>query len=268
MSRSEAMILFYVSVVITIFFAENCKTFNITNNDTESAPTIHIIEAWLRIPVRNIPYVNVMLRVQNHKQDAENPYIQWFLKQSLVPYTLSSYDSMNSSYIKSIHLRSTPDRGSYVIVTDMQKLRVTVSNYAQRSGTFFFVLTNRTEWLELRNICHDLWTNFRIVQNFILNSSGVFIYDPFAKNERGYYGQIIKYTGEYSLERTLFHNMRGYPLRAQIFQSVYSRPILNPVTNNIEYVHGLDGKVAEMLEKHMNFSMRLLEPDPDYFGYV
>ncbi|XP_005179337.2 uncharacterized protein LOC101887440 [Musca domestica] len=155
----------------------------------------------------------------------------------------------------------------YVIVTSFKDFEQTSLYFAKHAGIYFFVILDEFRLRELREICHMLWTKHQIFKSFLLTNRGVLIFDPFVWNNRtGKYGKIIQYTGEKSLERTIFYNMRGYPLRVQQFRSVYSKPMLNPITKKLQHVYGVDGRVSDVLQESLNFTRVLLDPDPHYFG--
>ncbi|XP_073819961.1 uncharacterized protein [Musca autumnalis] len=228
------------------------------------------LNKWLNKPIKDIPYLHVMLRGEDFaKEDVDNIYIEWFLKQTQISFTLNTYkiNDTSTSYGHEIKKPTENSVVHYVIVTNFKDLHQTSLYFAHHAGIYFFIILDEFEMHLLREISHMLWTKYQIFKMFFLTNSGVFVYDVFAWNsENGEYGTIIPYTGEKSLERTLFHNMRGYPLRVQLFRSVYSKPMLDPITNKVAYVYGVDGRVSEVLQQHLNFTMDLLDPDPDYFG--
>lgn len=82
------------------------------------------------------------------------------------------------------------------------------------------------------------------------------------------FGHLVHYLGGESIPRLLFHDMHGYPLRVQIFKSVYARPVLDPDTGLMSRIYGVDWQVAQTLRDCLNFTMQLQEPDKNYFGYV
>lgn len=221
------------------------------------------IESWLTKPLKDVSHLHLMLRSNNYLNDVENPYTRWFLQQTLVPITINDYTLLDE---KLNAMGTNRNRQNYIIVTSMQRLRVTARQFGQRAGVFFFIVNDAIDPKELRDIFYSGWKKYQVFKNFILTEMGVLIYDPFAIDEFGNYGKMIKYTGEKSLERTIFYNMRGYPLRVQIFKSVYAKPEIDPITKKVKFIYGVDGRVADLLQEHMNFTMDLQEPDPDYFG--
>lgn len=257
----------FIQFFVLIVLAQNSKAFPskiislLTPNNTE-IPT-NLIESWLTKPLKYVSYLQLMLRSNNYTNDVENAYTQWFLQQTHVPISLSDFELLD---VKIDDMEANTNRENYVIVTSMQNLRLTVRQFAQKAGVFFFIVNGAIDLKELHDIFHIGWQKYQIFKNFMLTDMGVWIYDPFAIDEFGSYGKVIKYTGEKSIERTIFNDMRGYPLRVQIFKSVYSKPEIDPITKKVKYVYGVDGRVADLLQEHMNFTMDLQDPDPDYFG--
>ncbi|XP_013097433.2 uncharacterized protein LOC106080562 [Stomoxys calcitrans] len=263
------MSLLYVKslVLVLILFPIKCKSFknDILKSEGNGEISQYQIEAWLKKPIEHIPYLHLMLRSSLYHHDVENPYTKWFLQQTFIPLILSIYE-IRSNETPIGQMSEEPN--NYIIMSSMKDLRQTSLHFAQRSGIYFFIIDedDEVDIQYLRNTCHDLWINFQIYKNLLLTKSGIFTYDPFAINDNGVYGKIIRYTGEESMERTIFFNMRGYPLRVQIFRSVYSKPMLDEVTKKVKYVYGVDGRVADVLQERLNFTMNFLDPDPDYFG--
>lgn len=270
--NSHKMFYGYHLLLLSYFFCVyKCTTTFIQSEDRAEIPE-QLIETWLKIPIHDIPYIHLMLRSSKYREDVENAYIQWFLKQTLIPFTLNTYDEIddikNPDTEEAISTRTSKDRNNYVIVSNSYELRSTAEYFVLPSGIYFFVITNDADLQELQDVCHALWLDLQVFKVFLLTQNGVLIYDPFDANTRGEYGNIIPYVGAQTIERTLFYNMRGYPLRVQLFKSVYSKPVLDPITKKVDYVYGVDGRVAEVLQDRMNFTMIYLDPDPDYFGYV
>ncbi|XP_023308781.2 uncharacterized protein LOC111690517 [Lucilia cuprina] len=221
------------------------------------------IESWLRKPLLNVKHLHLKLRSNHYHQDVENSYTQWFLQQTLVPITICKYELIEN---KTNAITTDYSRHNYVIATSMTDLRLTARQFGKRAGIFFFIVNGVIDFKELHNIFYLGWKRLYIFKSFVLTDKGVLMYDPFALDEYGNYGKVIQYTGKETIERTIFYNMRGYPLRVQLFKSVYSKPIVNPITNKVESLYGVDGKVANLLQKYMNFTMNLQSPDRNYFG--
>lgn len=230
---------------------EKTTTHNITSES---------IEKWLNEPLKDIPDLHIKIRSTHYSQDMHNAYIHWLLRQNKIPIKLSTFEPMPYGSVM-----PEPNRDNYAIVANMSSLRATVRQFIQRAGNFFFIVNDEINFKELFQIFNVMWKDYLIFKNFLLTEKGIFIYDPFATNRQGEYGRIVEYTGELSMERLLFYDMRGYPLRVQLFRSAYSRPIWDPHTKKLR-VEGVDGRVASLLQKQMNFTMKLQKPDPNYFG--
>lgn len=219
-----------------------------------------VIDSWLIKALHDIETVDLNVRSSSYQEDALNSYTKWFLKQTYAPITVSVYDLKNNEAAKSSH------RMNFAIVTSMKDLRNAARQFQGRGAAYFFIIAGDVDLKELHSFCNSWWNQFHLLNNFMLTNSGVLVYDPFALQKSGDYGKVMEYTGQETLERTVFYNMRGYPLRVQLFKSVYSRPVVDPITKTVKYVHGVDGQVAYLLQKLMNFTMELQFPDPNYFG--
>ena len=226
------------------------------------------IGSLLKKPLKDLPHLDIQLRLHNFDRDIHNLYIQWFLtQQSKLPITISTYEYKELSISNRSHHKSNmTTRNNYVIVTDMDNIWISVHQFIQSAGVLFFIIEERLDLIILRDIFNYMWIHFLIYKNILLTKNGVYIYDPFKLNTFGEYGEVIPYNGAFSIERTVFRNLRGYPIRVQMFQSVFSQPVIDVETNNITNVKGVDGKVAYLMENQLNFTMMLQEPDPNYFG--
>lgn len=245
----------------------HCKAINLNNNlliqTTREDLPMSLIENWLTKPLSSVKHLHLKLRSNSYRQDADNAYTQWFLNQMYVPITISEYKLViNKTYVAT----NDHNRKNFVIVTSMTRLRYTARQFGQKAGIFFFIVNGIIDFEELRNIFHLGWKRLQMFENFLLTDNGVLIYDPFALDQSGIYGKIIKYTGKESMERTIFYNMRGYPLRVQMFKSVYSEIEIDSIAKTVKRVYGVDGRVANLLQEHMNFTMNLQYPDQNYFG--
>lgn len=187
------------------------------------------------------------------------------MKQTKLPITLSTYEQLNLS-APLMDPKADNNRDNYVIVTIMDNLRVAARQFVQRAGVFFFIVIGEPDIEEMRDIFNIMWHRYLVFRNFLLTMDGVLIYDPFALNDYNIYGKIVQYRGENSLERVIFSNMRGYPLRVQIFESVFAHLEFDAETKGVKRANGVDGRVAHLMEEYLNFTLILQDPDPNYFG--
>lgn len=124
-------------------------------------------------------------------------------------------------------------------------------------GTYINIIIDAIDKIHLEKYSMKIWSQKRILKLYYLTKFGLFYFNPFSKKlyslENSDYNKILK-------------NLFGFPLRNQMFRSVYSVPVFSENTGKIENIIGPDGKVAKELAKRMNFTMILKEPNQDFFG--
>lgn len=238
---------------------------NATNNDLS---WMEIGEELHRYTSR-IPSLNMLLRAKHSESEAANPYVKWFLRNSLLPVMITTYDTYQINKTESLATFHMEDE-SFVIATDFQQLHDLAHRFVHRATMFFFVVSDTQfpkDGSQLRNVFQSLWIKCRTFKTFLLTFEGIFYFNPFDYDAtRQEYGKIIRSNSTETLESALFRDMQGYPLRTQIFKSVYARPFIKQSNPSIKDVYGVDGRVAELLQKRLNFTMVLQQPDPNYFG--
>lgn len=243
------------------------------------------LDVLLAEPLRSIPFLHVLLRQgEQLQEDARNGNVMWFMQLTDVPHTMHSYDEQRPLELDS-NLMDLDSRGSLVLVISLSQLISgggAVSS-AGRAGVYFYIVPDvvdslsREQQLQMEQSCRQLWTQHRIFNRYIITAGEVWIYDPFAHSEQGEwdgnvngyeeaFGLLVPYAGGEPLHTLLFHDMRGYPLRIQIFKSVYARPQLDPKTGLLRSITGVDWEVALLIAKRLNFTMLLQQPDKNYFG--
>ncbi|KAI8034878.1 hypothetical protein M5D96_012394 [Drosophila gunungcola] len=233
----------------------------------EKPSNLSQLNGLLAEPIRDLPQLNLGLRMGKENQDEANPYVQWFLHQSQKPLSIHTYE-------ESQDWRDDPfGRDNLVLVMSLGQL---ISNRGaaapnQKAGVFFYILADQVEdlsseeQLDLEASCRQLWMLHKIYNRFFLTNKGIWIYDPFKRRDSAF-GRLVRYLGSESLEKLLFHDMDGYPMRIQMFKSVYTRPEIDKSTGLLTRVTGVDFLVAQMLQERLNFTMLLQQPDKNYFG--
>lgn len=246
----------------------NDKQFNLLKELPGHSNTMFgSISSLLKKPLRDLAHLDLQLRLQNFDKDIQNLYVQWFLtQQTQLPITINTYEYKQLSVSDRSNNKNVTTRKNYVIVTDMENIWISVQQFVQSAGALFVVIEEQVDMDAIRDICNHVWIRFLIYKNILLTENGVYIYDPFQVNAFGEYGDVVRYNGVLSIERMLFRNLRGYPLRVQMFDSVFSQPVIDKATNKVINVERVDGKVAYLMEKQLNFTMMLQDPDPNYFG--
>ncbi|KAH8421294.1 hypothetical protein KR009_000365 [Drosophila setifemur] len=225
------------------------------------------MDELLAEPIRDLPQLELWLRGSKQHQDEANPYVQWFLHRSGTPLHILTYEENHD------WLEDPFGRDNLVVVMSLSQL---ISNRgvaapSQRAGVFFYILEDQTqdltdeEQIQLENSCRQLWMLHKIYNRFVLSKDSLWIYDPF-KHRDSVFGRLVRYFGEETLNKLLFHDMAGYPMRIQMFKSVYTRPEMDPSTGQLLGVTGPDFLVAQMLSNRLNFTMHLQQPDKNYFG--
>lgn len=211
-----------------------------------------ITRTTIRKSLRRIPDITIQL---GSILDVDNDYIQFFLHQKTCPVTVSVYEITDSTDVD--------QRRNYVVSCSMDNLRVVSNKFAKKSGLFFFVILDAFHKNTFTDIFRDLWRRRAVFKIYLLTVVGIFIYDPFTYDKTGNFGKIVNIQKR-NLS-TIFKDMNGYPMRVQIFRSVYSKVVLDE-SNHVKYVEGADAKVAYLLSEIMNYSMILQDPDPELFG--
>ncbi|XP_011192951.3 uncharacterized protein LOC105218819 [Zeugodacus cucurbitae] len=242
----------------------------ISNTITNTDMNLAEIGEELHRYTLHIPYLKVLLRAKHLERDDANPYVRWFLRHSSLPVIVNAYDELELSNGTESSASVGSDRDSFVIMTDSEQIHMVAQRFVQRAGLFFFILSDAqlpTDGIKLYHAFNTLWIKYRAFKNFLLTVEGIFYFNPFDYSDvQQSYGKFVRYKHKESLDTALFRDMRGYPLRVQIFKSVYARPNFNLSNPSIKEVYGVDGRVAELLQQRMNFTMVLQEPDPNYFG--
>lgn len=211
-----------------------------------------ITRSTIRRSIRRIPDINIQLV---SKSNAENNYIKFFLYQKTTPISISYYKIEDSTKIY--------NRENYVVACNMDNLKAVANKFAKRAGLFFFVILDAIDREAFTNIFRELWRRDYVFRIYLLTVIGIFLFDPFSHDQFGNYGQIVNV--EARNLTTIFQDMNGYPLRIQIFRSVYSKVFLDS-DNNVLKATGADSKVAYLLAEKMNYTMNLQLPEPDVFG--
>ena len=249
------------------------------------------LELLLAEPLRSIPFVHVLLRDgQLLQEDASNEHARWFMQLTDVPHIMHTYDEHQPLEMAS-GLVDPDVRDSFALVISVAQLISSsgAASSADRAGVYFYIVADivdslsRAQRLALEQSCRRLWTQHRVFNRYIIVEADIWIYDPFARsdqpewspsyNEQGNvnayddaFGRLVPYLGGEPLSIQLFHDMHGYPLRVQIFKSVYARPEVDERTGLLSSITGVDWQVAQMISELLNFTMLLQQPDKNYFG--
>ncbi|KAL5277198.1 hypothetical protein ACFFRR_002428 [Megaselia abdita] len=236
--------------IVVCFTIIGCKSYEL--GDEYLFRFGDITRKTIRRSIRSIPDITIQLGSPLH---AENDYVKFFLHQQTCSVTISTYEIRDST--------DTENREHYVVTCSMDNLKVVANKFARKAGLFFFVITDAITREDFTEIFRDLWRRQGVFRVYLLTVVGIFLYDPFFYDNNGNYGQIVDI--EKRNLTTIFKDMNGYPLRVQIFRSVYSK-IEFDESKRVKRAVGADAKVAYLLAEKMNYTMILQQPEPDLFG--
>ncbi|KAL5277201.1 hypothetical protein ACFFRR_002430 [Megaselia abdita] len=191
--------------------------------------------------LRFLPHIQIVPTNLEYSTD----FLKFFLKeQKVVPLFIG-----NQSYSENKIFTSKFD-DSQESVTKFVELQ---------SATYIHIIEDAIDRSSLEKYSRNIWDKKRITNLYFLTKIGLFSYNPFKNN-----GQL--YSVMESDEKNIYQNLHGFPIRVQMFRSVYAVPVFNK-TGSIRKVMGPDGKVAQTLKERMNFTMLFNEPNKDFFGY-
>lgn len=146
-----------------------------------------------------------------------------------------------------------------IITSTFNDLPENLAKYLELQGaTYIYIIDDAIDKRSLEDYSRKVWDEKRIKSLFFLTKVGLFSYNPFEDN-----GKLYSLTETNPLKT--YENLNGFPIRVQMFRSVYSIPLLNE-TGSIRKVLGPDGHVAQSLKEKMNFTMIFNEPNKDFFG--
>ncbi|XP_016961377.1 uncharacterized protein LOC108032066 [Drosophila biarmipes] len=233
----------------------------------EQSRNLSQLDGLLAEPTRDLPQLELWLRAGETHEDEQNPYVQWFLHREEMPLSILTYEE-NEDW-----LGDPFGRKNLVLVMSLAQLMANRGAAApnQKAGVFFYILADQLEDLSLEeqlgleDSCRKLWMLHKIYNRFFLTPHGIWIYDPF-KRRGAAFGRLVRYLGSEPLDKLIFHDMAGYPMRIQMFRSVYTHPEFDEQTGLLTSVSGVDFLVAQMLREQLNFTMLLQQPEKNYFG--
>lgn len=142
----------------------------------------------------------------------------------------------------------------FIIHTNATFFKKKLLNYTKSTGTFLFVLETDLD-LNLHESLMTNWhqnTGLRVI--LLINNQTYFL-DPFEiDNRTGIHGTLQTNMKRFRLKVPL--NFNKYPLRVEIFNSVYSDEILSENNTVIGY-KGPDMYIAQLITKQLNFSSKI-----------
>ncbi|CAO1388259.1 unnamed protein product [Diamesa serratosioi] len=139
--------------------------------------------------------------------------------------------------------------------------------YTKSIGTFLFVLENDLDLnLNLHDILMTNWEQNKGLQVILFINNQTYFLDPFEiDHQTGIHGKLQTNMKHFRMK--VPRNFNKYPLRVEIFNSVYSDEILSANASVIGY-RGPDVDIAHIITNQLNFTMQRVDNDGFNFGFV
>lgn len=142
----------------------------------------------------------------------------------------------------------------FIIHSNATTLQKKLFKYTKSIGTFFFILENDVD-LNLHDILMTNWNQNKGLRVIILINNQTYFLDPFEIDTiTGIHGKLQTNMKDLLLE--VPRNFNKYPLRVEIFNSVYSDQILS-VNNSVIGYYGPDVDIAHIIINQLNFSSKI-----------
>lgn len=124
----------------------------------------------------------------------------------------------------------------------------------RRNGYYLVLLVDARDEEEIVSWLRHMWTTIGSVTVMTVFRDHLWTFQPF-KKVNGSYGRIEKFNKDNPIykRQLIMRNLHGYPLRLELFESGYYRPIRNSRTIQQTFV-GPDKETIDVLERKMNFT--------------
>lgn len=141
----------------------------------------------------------------------------------------------------------------FIFHTNATLFQKKLSRYTKSIGTFLFVLEADLD-LNIHEILLENWHQNTGLQVILLINNQTYFLDPFEIDERtGVHGKLQTNMKYFRLK--VPRNFNKYPLRVEIFNSVYSDEILS-INNTVIGYKGPDVDIARIITNQLNFSSK------------
>ncbi|XP_053678145.1 uncharacterized protein LOC128728542 [Anopheles nili] len=153
-------------------------------------------------------------------------------------------------------------QGGYVIYGDMTILTKS-SCLFDPAGTYLLAThstepVERTQLLELLQL---VWFERGAFRVYVRIRDAVYTYDPFQRTTSAEYGVLVELESWTPFPRVPSADFAGYPLRIEVFRSVYS----NPIDDGPLY-HGADVTARDVFSRALNVTVLHVPADRHLFG--
>lgn len=209
--------------------------------------------------------------------DFNNPLVMLLLRQQSCPVRLFLAGNVTEEEEKEqeeedqqlqLQRESSFQRYELHIYEQVHHLQQHQDKFADSGGFYILLLEGSSldeqnveqEQLLLLQFMESIWLRHGHTRIYYVQQQlgQVLLYNPFIK--------LIVQVEDAQCYRRIFANLYGYPLRAYIFDSVYSTFIGNGDTRQAISASGPDAMAAEAVASQLNFSLNYIWPDDEFFG--
>lgn len=198
--------------------------------------------------------------------DYDNPLVKLLLRQQSCPLRIFLEENMPQVRIQkeeeAEQQQQQFQRYKLFIYEHVQQLQQQAEQFPDSGGFYILLLEKSTldEHEQLLQFMESLWQQHGHARiYYVPQQSGlVLLYNPFLR-------QIVV-VDDAQCYRRIYANLHGYPLRAYIFDSVYSTFIGNGTTKQAISASGPDAEAAEAVASQLNFTLNYIWPDDEFFG--
>lgn len=226
---------------------ESTLELHLRNPEDFDNPLVMLLLRQQSCPVRVFLAGNVTEEEEQRKeqleQDEEDQQLQLQSESSFQLYEFYIYEHVRNLQH---HQDKFADSGGFYILL-LEGFSLDEQNMEQ-------------EQLLLLQFMESLWLRHGHTRIYYVQQQlgQVLLYNPFIK-------QIVQ-VEDAKCYRRIFANLYGYPLRAYIFDSVYSTFIGNGITRQAISASGPDAEAAEAVASQLNFTLNYIWPDDEFFG--
>ncbi|EDW15406.1 uncharacterized protein Dmoj_GI24813 [Drosophila mojavensis] len=189
-------------------------------------------------------------------RDADQDFVQFLLRQQ------GSAMRVHVGQDVDVYQHSEDTLHHFYIFNHVYQMQQYLRLFINPGGFYILAIEGFTgeEQKNLQQFMETVWRRHghNRVYYVPLVGQGVLLYNPFLQS-------VVPAEDEHSFER-IYTNLYGYPLRAYIFDSVYSALFGDGDTEQVLRVTGPDAIAAETVAKHLNFTLNYAWPDDEFFG--
>uniref|UniRef100_A0A182J7B5 Ionotropic glutamate receptor L-glutamate and glycine-binding domain-containing protein n=1 Tax=Anopheles atroparvus TaxID=41427 RepID=A0A182J7B5_ANOAO len=168
--------------------------------------------------------------------------------------------------------------GGYIIFGSEFELTALLAGYGclfDPAGTYLFVGHSplpQPDRLPLLALLRQIWSERGVYRVFVrLRGGEIVTYDPFqpplAPSSAPEYGALVSLAVGDPLPSVPADDFRGYPLRVEMFRSVYTNPVASETAPAGTGYTGADVTARDAFQQALNVTVVHVPADKDLFGY-